>query len=222
MHESAFSSRKDEESLRVLQLDGERAVFAFRNVDVSVVSALRRSIMQDVATLAIHRVVIEQNTSKIFDEVIAHRLAFIPLRSNRVREFVTEENCSCETRCERCSVTLRLDVRAPVAQPEETAAGFPVAHGTSNTALTGPRGREMFDVYSDELRSEDSRVAPSPLPRSVAKFCDAKGLRVARLEPGQHIKLTAYAKKVRGCGATSRLLRCLARSSPTCKKPALS
>jgi len=59
------------------------AVFSLIGIDASVANALRRILLAEIPTLAIEDVFIEQNTSIIQDEVLAHRLGLVPLKGNR-------------------------------------------------------------------------------------------------------------------------------------------
>jgi DNA-directed RNA polymerase II subunit RPB3 len=52
--------------------------------DASVVNALRRTLLAETATLAIDIVEIEENSSVLNDEYLAHRLGLVPIVSNIV------------------------------------------------------------------------------------------------------------------------------------------
>lgn len=53
--------------------------FDLKGVDAPIANALRRIMIAEVPTMAIHKVYIYQNTSIIADEVLAHRLGLIPI-----------------------------------------------------------------------------------------------------------------------------------------------
>ena len=57
----------------------EELVFDIRGVDPTIVNTLRRIMIAEVPTMAIETVMINQNTSIIPDEVLAHRLGLIPI-----------------------------------------------------------------------------------------------------------------------------------------------
>ena len=58
------------------------ATFSLVGVDASIANAFRRILLAEVPTLAIEKVYIQNNTSVIADEVLAHRLGLIPLKGN--------------------------------------------------------------------------------------------------------------------------------------------
>ncbi|KAK0624705.1 DNA-directed RNA polymerase [Bombardia bombarda] len=59
------------------------ASFSVIGVDASIANAFRRIMIADVPTLAIETVFINNNTSVIQDEVLAHRLGLIPFKGGR-------------------------------------------------------------------------------------------------------------------------------------------
>jgi len=57
----------------------EELVFDMKGVDPTIANTLRRIMIAEVPTMAIETVIINQNTSVIPDEVLAHRLGLIPI-----------------------------------------------------------------------------------------------------------------------------------------------
>ena len=57
----------------------EELVFDIKGIDPTIVNTLRRIMIAEVPTMAIETVIINQNTSIIPDEVLAHRLGLIPI-----------------------------------------------------------------------------------------------------------------------------------------------
>ncbi len=56
--------------------------FILFDVERSFVNDLRKTMMNDVPTHAVHEVIIENNTSSLFDEFIIGRLALVPIELN--------------------------------------------------------------------------------------------------------------------------------------------
>ena len=57
----------------------EELIFDIKGVDPTIVNTLRRIMIAEIPTMAIETVIINQNTSIIPDEVLAHRLGLIPI-----------------------------------------------------------------------------------------------------------------------------------------------
>lgn len=62
-----------------LGADGTSLTVRIKGYDLNVVNALRRFCLVEVPTLAIEDVVILENSSLLYDEVLAHRLGLIPI-----------------------------------------------------------------------------------------------------------------------------------------------
>jgi DNA-directed RNA polymerase subunit D len=123
-----------EPRIRVLEKDRARIQVLLQGVPRVYCNALRRFALSEVPVMAIHEVVILENTSIMYDEVLSHRLGLIPL-TTPVGKYNLPEECSCrsETGCPNCRVMLALDAEAK----------------------EGPR-----TVMSGELVSEDREVRP--------------------------------------------------------------
>jgi DNA-directed RNA polymerase subunit D len=89
------------------------ARFILEGVSTSFANALRRAMISEVPTLAIEDVRIYDNTSALFDEILAHRLGLIPIRTD-LTTYVPVDQCSCGgTGCTGCTATFTLSVEGP-------------------------------------------------------------------------------------------------------------
>ncbi len=76
-------------------------------------NAIRRTIISEVPTLAIEDVVITNNSSAMYDEVIALRLGLIPLKTD-LKLLKLPEKCSCKGKgCNKCRVEFYLKEKGP-------------------------------------------------------------------------------------------------------------
>ena len=117
----------------ILEKDEDIFRFILRGVNVSFANALRRIMLAEVPTMAIEDVVILENTSALYDEIIAHRLGLIPLTTDLDR-YSMPEGCRCGgTGCPNCQAKFILDVEA---------------------------GEDVVTVYSRDLKSDDPKVKP--------------------------------------------------------------
>lgn len=113
--------------------------------------------------MAIDDVFIIQNESSIFDEILAHRLGLIPLKTD-LDSYVLPEKCTCKSDlgCPKCRATLTLDAMAP-----------------EDKTLT---------VYSRDLKSEDPGVAPISDRVPIVKLAPNQRVKIeayARLGRGE-------------------------------------
>lgn len=86
--------------------------FTLKNCDSSFANALRRVMIAEIPTLAMHSCEIFVNTSPLFDDHISHRLGLLVLKSTAARFMNSYLDCSCEPEhgCPLCRVQFELDV----------------------------------------------------------------------------------------------------------------
>lgn len=94
-------------------LDDSLARFTLSGASPAFANALRRAMIGEVPTLAIEDVRIYDNTSALFDEMLAHRLGLIPLKTD-LTVYSTQDTCSCGgAGCPGCTATYTLSVEGP-------------------------------------------------------------------------------------------------------------
>lgn len=148
---------EDAEDRVSLQLDG---------VDRSYANAVRRFCLSEVPSMAIDDVVILENSSVLYDEMLAHRLGMVPLKTDLER-YILPEKCDCGTPlgCQKCRVLLVLDASA---------------HEKTRT------------VYSGDLVSEDREISPISASIPIVKLAPGQTVKLeayARLGRGkEHAK----------------------------------
>lgn len=99
--------------LTIIEKEGNRLKFLINGIETPIANALRRIMIAEVPSMAIDDVIIIENSSPIKDEVLSHRLGLIPLRTD-LDSYNLPEKCTCnsEIGCNKCSVTLTLEVEA--------------------------------------------------------------------------------------------------------------
>jgi DNA-directed RNA polymerase subunit D len=98
--------------INIKSSDDQRMVLVIEGVDVPFINALRRICLVEVPTMAIEEVEIYKNDSRIFDEVLAHRLGLVPLKTD-LESIIPHDECDCDSHCPRCSVSLLLKEKGP-------------------------------------------------------------------------------------------------------------
>ncbi|MEM1536807.1 MAG: DNA-directed RNA polymerase subunit D [Candidatus Bathyarchaeia archaeon] len=148
--------------VKVLEKDELNMRLLIKGVDTSFINALRRNVLAEVPCMAIDEVVIIENSSVLNDEIIAHRLGLIPLKTD-LDSYNLPEECPCKSEfgCNLCRVTLTLDREAK--------------EGT-------------ITVYSGDLVSENPNIVPISDRIPIVKLAKGQKLRLeayARLGRGK-------------------------------------
>ena len=68
--------------ISLVRLSHDELEFDMVGVDAAIANALRRVLLAEVPSMAIEKVFINNNTSIIQDEVLAHRLGLIPIKAD--------------------------------------------------------------------------------------------------------------------------------------------
>jgi DNA-directed RNA polymerase subunit D len=158
------------QSIKVVEKDEKHVRLLFDGYDRSFLNSLRRIALSEVPVLAIDDVVMLENTSPVYDEVVAHRLGLIPLITP-VDKYPLPEDCDCgsPSGCPKCRVMLVLDAVA---------------------------GEEARTVFSGELVSpEDPDVKPVSPTIPIVKLAPGQKIKIeayARMGRGwEHAKWQA-------------------------------
>lgn len=120
----------------IIELSDRKIKFVLSGVSPAFANSLRRSMIAEVPSLAIDDVNIYENTSVLFDEMLALRLGLIPLKSD-LELYVSRSECDCEGGCPRCQVSIMLSVEGPkiVYSNELKSADPKVAPVDDNTPI---------------------------------------------------------------------------------------
>ena len=136
-------------------------------------NAIRRYSMAKVPTYAIDEVTIVANTSLMFDEMLAHRLAMVPLRSE---DYIDKLLATDVSLCEKCSL-----------DSEEKPPKDVCDKCFINMFLEVEAHEQEVTVYSGDIKSEDPYVKPV-----------YDNIPIVILAPGQRISLELRARIGRG------------------------
>lgn len=99
--------------LEILELGNRKAKFILSEVAPAFANALRRAMLADIPKMAIDYVDIYDNTSVMFDEMLAHRMGLIPIKTN-LDMYKLREECDCKGEgCALCQVTYTLSAEGP-------------------------------------------------------------------------------------------------------------
>ena len=86
-------------NVKILELRADMVRFELSGTDASMANSLRRVMIAETPILAIDKVDFYENSTALPDEVLAHRLGLIPLRTSRaggMKAWNYEHICDCE------------------------------------------------------------------------------------------------------------------------------
>ena len=147
--------------IKVLSKEQETLRFVLSDVSPAFANALRRIILAEVPVMAIDDVMILENSSVMYDEILAHRLGLIPITTDKTYNLPEECTCKSELGCEKCRATLSLEIEA--SDPVEV-------------------------VYTSFLKPENPEVKPVSDKIPIVKLAQGQRLKLeayARLGRGR-------------------------------------
>jgi DNA-directed RNA polymerase subunit D len=135
-----------------------------KDVTSSYINTIRRLMNVEVPVMAIDEINFIVNDSALYDEIIAHRLGLVPLRTD-LQSYELREKCTCKgIGCAMCQLTLTLNVKGPCT------------------------------VYAGDLKSQDPKVIPVFAKMPITKLNEGQSLELeamAKLGIGkEHIKFS--------------------------------
>src|SRR3972149_1595116 len=100
--------------VEILKQSENEVMFIVEGIGPALANAIRRAAMFEVPTLAIEDVYFNQNSSVLYDEIVAHRLGLIPLKTD-LKSYNLPAECTCKGKlCAKCSVKGVLKAKGPV------------------------------------------------------------------------------------------------------------
>ena len=150
-------------TIKILESSDSHVKLLLKGIDRVYANALRRFAISEVPCMAIDEIVIHENSSVLYDEILAHRLGLIPLTTD-LEGYILPQNCDCKTSlgCTKCRVLLVLDAVAT---------------------------DEVKTIYSGDLVSEDTRVKPYVDNIPIIKLAPSQKIKLeayAKLGKGRH------------------------------------
>lgn len=99
--------------VEILEEMGGSLRFILRGGFPAFANALRRAMLADVPVMAIEDVIFVENTSVMYDEILAHRLGLVPLKTD-LDAYVLREECDCKSDlgCQKCTASFVLEAEA--------------------------------------------------------------------------------------------------------------
>jgi DNA-directed RNA polymerase subunit D len=149
--------------IQILEKTNDQMRFIVKGVNVPFANALRRIMLAEVPAMAVDEVVILENSSMLHDEILAHRMGLIPLKTD-LDSYNLPEECSCKSEfgCNLCRLTLALETEAT---------------------------EKTITVYSGDLKSENPDITPVSDKILIVKLAPGQKIKLeayARLGKGKN------------------------------------
>ena len=116
--------------MEILEKKDNKIRFVIDKINPVIANTLRRVIMTEVPVMAIKEINAVKNNSGLYDEIIAHRLGLVPMKTD-LKVYNLPEECKCKGKgCALCRVNMTIDLKGPCT------------------------------VYSKDIKSDDPKVKP--------------------------------------------------------------
>jgi len=150
--------------MKLISQDKNKTIFLVKGTSPAEVNTIRRITTNKVHTMAMDTIEIIENTSAVYNEMLAHRLGLIVLKTDLKSYFIQKE-CKCNGEgCARCTLQLTLEAEGPCT------------------------------VYADQIKSKDPEVIPVHPKTPITKLLKNQKLKfiaTAKLGSGkEHIKFS--------------------------------
>lgn len=144
--------------IKIISRKGEKLRFLLEGTTPAFANTLRRIMTSEIPNLAVDVVEFHDNTSALFDEIIAHRLGMLPLAFDPDK-FNMPNECKCDGKgCPSCQVFFALEKKGPAT------------------------------VYSSDMKSSNKSVGPTSPDFPIVKLLKDQHLKleaIARLGIGR-------------------------------------
>src|SRR5438093_11166616 len=147
--------------IKVLNREQDTLRFVLSDVSPAFANAIRRIILAEVPVMAIDDVMILENSSVMYDEILAHRLGLIPVTTDQTYNLPEDCTCKSELGCEKCRASFSLEIEA--SDPVEV-------------------------VYSSHLKPDNPDVRPVSEKIPIVKLAQGQKVKLeafARLGKGR-------------------------------------
>ena len=85
-----------------------KLIFEISEINEVEANTIRRLMITETPVMAIDEVEIQKNDSALYDEILAHRLGLVPLKTNP-KSYILSEKCTCKGEgCAKCQTTLTI------------------------------------------------------------------------------------------------------------------
>lgn len=138
--------------MEIRLLDNDKKNFklslVIKDSTAAIINSIRRNALVNVPTMAIEDVEFRKNSSILYDEMIAHRLGLLSLKTD-IKSYTLPGKCKCEGKgCAHCQLKLTLKAKGPAV------------------------------VYASDIKSKDPKVIPVYSKTPIVKLMKGQELEL--------------------------------------------
>lgn len=153
--------------IEFLKKDNDTITLIIKDTEPVTINTLRRTIIDNVPTLAIEDVALQKNSSALYDEIIAHRLGLVVLKTD-LKSYNLPTECPGKKK------------------DEEVCTKENCPHHTVLFKLKAKADKDTKMVYAEELVSKDKKIKPVHPKTPIVKL-----LKIGKM--AQELELEARA-----------------------------
>jgi len=215
--------------VEIRRLDGDELEFLLSDSNPAFANSIRRTAIREVPTMAVDEVEFKANDSGMYDEIIAHRLAMMPLRTPP-KGYALPGECGCrDGRCAKCSVELALKAEGPTlalsgSMKSSDDEVVPVNGSVPIVKLEKGQDLELTAIARLGTAKEHAKWQPGivaykyvPVLEFDAKACDACG-ECVKACPKDVLEIADGKVKVKDLTACIMCKACAEACSPKAAK----
>src|SRR6266571_3315459 len=161
--------------IKLLTKEQDTIRFVLSDVSPAFANALRRIILAEVPVMAIEDVMILENSSVMYDEILAHRLGLIPITTDQSYNLPEECTCKSELGCDKVPIVklaqgqrIKLEAYARLGRGRDHAKWQPAS---ACTYSYDPKAK-TFNFFVDSTGT----LPPEKLVLDAARLISAKTL----------------------------------------------
>jgi len=133
--------------LKNLHSDKYTGTFIITGTAPAYINTLRRLVVSKVPAMAIEDVKFVENGSALYDEMVAHRMGFVPFHTD-LKSYFVKEKCKCKgAGCARCQVAMTVNKTGPCI------------------------------VYAENIKCKDPKITPVYPKMPVVKLFEGQTLK---------------------------------------------
>ncbi|MBN2518544.1 MAG: DNA-directed RNA polymerase subunit D [Candidatus Altiarchaeota archaeon] len=153
--------------IQTLEKKENKEKFLVKDANYTFLNSIRRVIISDILSMAVEELTVYENSSPLYDELIAKRLGLIPL-STDLKTYSLKEECKCGGEgCARCQVNLILEKVGPGV------------------------------VYSKDIKSRDPKIKPVYEKIPIVKLGNGQKIRIEMVANlGKGMKHTKFQSAI--------------------------